>query len=148
MIKTLFVFIVITSSITAEARLDDLFNEHTSIKDPFSLRDPFQEPRLRTEKSRKRKQRIGGVWDNIPTLDNGVTFDQLIIKGVLIGKDRRVMVTVGDKDVVYTLSEGEQLGSSGTEIKAILPGGIILVEKITNIYGEDEYIETVVPISK
>jgi type IV pilus assembly protein PilP len=132
----------------AEAKLDDLFNEHTSLKDPFSLRDPFQEPKLRTEKSRKRKQRIGGVWDNIPTLDGTVTVDQLVIKGVLIGKDRRVMVSVGNGGEVYTLSEGQILGTSGTEIKAILPGGIILVEKITNIYGEDEYIETVVPISK
>ena len=49
---------------------------------------------------------------------------------------------------VYTLREGEQLGIGGPEIKAILAGGIILVEQIVNIYDEPEYIETVIPISQ
>ena len=41
-----------------------------------------------------------------------------------------------------------KIGRDKIEVKAILPGGMILVEKITNIYGDDEYIETVIPISK
>ena len=40
------------------------------------------------------------------------------------------------------------LGSNEAEIKAILPGGLILAEKVVNIYGETEYLETVIPISK
>jgi hypothetical protein len=33
------------------------------------------------------------------------------------------------------------------DVKAILPGGIILVEKIRNVYDQDEYLETVLPVS-
>ncbi len=71
----------------------------------------------------------------------------MTISGVLIGKNRRVIIK-GSEGKTYILSEGEKIGNRGPEIKAILAGGIILVEKITNIYGEPEYIETVVPISK
>ena len=33
------------------------------------------------------------------------------------------------------------------EVKAILPGGVVIVEKIKNIYDQDEYLETILPIS-
>ena len=48
----------------------------------------------------------------------------------------------------YTVKEGDTLGENKAKLRAILPGGIILVEKTTNIYGQEEYLETVVPISK
>lgn len=144
----LLTLIIFSISEESYSRLDDLFDDHTSIKEPFKLRDPFQAPKIRSVKSKKRKQQIKGVWDNIPTIDQNVNIDDVIIKGVLIGKDRRVMISTGKSDTVFTMAEGDYLGRTGPEIKAILPGGIILVEKITNIYGEDEYIETVVPISK
>ena len=41
-----------------------------------------------------------------------------------------------------------KIGEDGAELKAILPGGIIVVEKIVNVYGQEEYLETVIPISK
>lgn len=148
MINKLIIAFLCFTVLSVEAKIDEIFKGHTSIKEPFSLRDPFQVPKLRSEKSRKRKQRISGVWDNIPTLNGEVNIDELVIKGVLIGKSRRVMISIGESKEVFTLSEGDVLGNARTKIEAILPGGIILVEKITNIYGEDEYIETVVPISK
>ena len=46
------------------------------------------------------------------------------------------------------LREGMKIGKSNAELKAILPGGVIFVEKITNVYNEIEYLETVIPISK
>ena len=69
-------------------------------------------------------------------------------KGVLIGKDRRVLINLAKGGEVFTLREGDRFGSRDMKIKAILPGGIILAEKISNIYGESEYIETIIPISK
>ena len=50
--------------------------------------------------------------------------------------------------IVVILREGMKIGADQAELKAILPGGIILVEKITNVYGEEEYLETVIPISR
>jgi hypothetical protein len=41
-----------------------------------------------------------------------------------------------------------KLGANKATLRAILPGGLVLVEKNTNIYGEDEYLETVIPLSK
>ena len=45
------------------------------------------------------------------------------------------------------MREGMKLGLNNAEIKAILPGGIVLVEKIRNVYDEDEYLETILPVS-
>ena len=55
---------------------------------------------------------------------------------------------VDEKGATHTVKEGMTLGPNDAEIKAILPGGIILAEKVVNIYGETEYLETVIPISK
>ena len=58
------------------------------------------------------------------------------------------MVKNGDGGPIIILKEGMKIGEDGAELKAILPGGIILVEKIVNVYGQEEYLETVIPISK
>ena len=48
----------------------------------------------------------------------------------------------------YYIKEGMRIGTNSAEVKAILPGGIVLVEKIRNVYDLDEYLETVIPVSK
>ena len=127
--------------------IEDIFNGQTSIENPFELRDPFQPPKFATQGQRTRKERNSGVWDNQSKLDEPVKIEDIKITGVLIGANRRVILKVGSSPEAYTLKEGETVGPLGPEIKAILPGGIILAEKISNIYGEPEYIETVIPIS-
>ena len=57
------------------------------------------------------------------------------------------MAQVGQSKEIYLLREGMKVGEDKSEIKAILPGGIVVVEKIRNIYEQDEYIETVIPFS-
>lgn len=140
-----FFLIFILLSPVAYPRVEDVFKGQTSLKDPFSLRDPFQPPKFKSSAQRKNKQRARGILDNVPRLESDFKLENFEIVGVLIGERRRVVVKVENK--TYTLKEGEPFGKGGPEIKAILPGGVILVEKITNIYGEDEFIETVVPIS-
>ena len=44
------------------------------------------------------------------------------------------------------LKEGMTLGTQNAVVRAILPGGIVLVEKISNVYGQEEFFETVIPI--
>ena len=141
------ILITLLMSLNVHAgKVKDMFNEQTSIAQPFELRDPFQSPRFKSEKKIKRQERLSGVRDEQPRLQQDVTLDQLNITGVLIGKERRVLIDIGGQ--VYKFKEDETIGPSGPKIKAILPGGLILVEQITNIYGEAEYIETVIPISK
>jgi Tfp pilus assembly protein PilP len=129
----------------------NFFQDKTNIENPFNLRDPFRPPQLKSDaKKTGRGFKITGKgeYSNI----NEVSLDQLNLQtlkvvGVLIGKERRAMVTSGGKSITI-LREGMKIGPEMVELKAILPGGIVLVEKIVNVYGEEEFLETVVPISK
>lgn len=122
--------------------------QKTYIKNPFELRDPFRRP-IKTQ-GKKRKKRFGGfvdgnVFSNLPSID-GVPLEQIRIVGVLLGKQRRAMAKVSGSDEIYMLKEGMLLGVDRAEIKAILPGGLVLAEKIRNVYDQDEYLETIIPI--
>ncbi len=97
----------------------------------------------RTEKSLMRD----GVYTNIGALGM-VDLNKMQIVGVMIGKERRALARIDGKPDIFVLREGMRLGSDNAELKAIHPGGIILVEKLVNVYGEEEYLETVIPISQ
>jgi type IV pilus assembly protein PilP len=146
--KYLIVFILFVLSNPLYSRIDTIFKGQTSIKNPFELRDPFQPPKFKSRSSKRIKERSKGILDNVERYTGEYDLEKIVIVGILIGKERRVLVRIDKDQSTYTLREGEKIGSSGPVIKAILPGGVILVEKITNIYGESEFIETVVPISK
>jgi Tfp pilus assembly protein PilP len=129
----------------------NFFQDKTTIDNPFNLRDPFKAPQTKSDaKKTGRGFKITGKgeYSNI----NEVSLDQLNLQtlkvvGVLIGKERRAMITTGGNKITI-LKEGMKIGPEMVELKAILPGGIVLVEKIVNVYGEEEFLETVVPISK
>lgn len=129
----------------------DLFKNKTKISDPFKLRDPFRSQKEnKTQKEQKITQTGGirdGVFTNLNSIDN-VSLNQIKIIGVIIGKDRRAIARVTGGKSGIILKEGMKIGEDKAELKAILPGGIVLVEKIVNVYGQDEYLETVIPISK
>ncbi len=128
----------------------NIFEGFTSIKKPFELRDPFRPAKIKVERGKDVVGRVSnGVYSNIPVLGD-VELSKLRVVGVIIGKERRAFIKVdGDQDnTTFTIKEGQILGESDAELKAIMPGGLILVEKTTNIYGQEEYLETVVPISK
>ena len=139
--------LVFAFSIFADDR-KNVFKGQTSIQKPFELRDPFQPPRVEEKVRDQTRQNFDGKLSNVEEIPDQFNINTARVSGVLIGKDRRAMVTIGNGGKVYVLKEGDEFGAGGVVIKAILPGGIILVEKITNIYGEDEFIETVIPISR
>lgn len=126
----------------------------TSIKNPLDLRDPFKRTRRRL---RKRKKNYGGYltegkYSNLPSITT-YPLNQIRIVGVLLGKNRRAIAKVAlsqDGQMgpdSYMIKEGMKIGENGAEVKAIVPGGIVLVEKIRNVYDQDEYIETIIPVS-
>ena len=135
--------------------LRKFFTEKTKIENPFNLRDPFKAPI--SSKSDGKRQGRGfrvtgkGQYSNIveAPLDQ-LQLGEIRLVGVLIGKERRALVNIGGKEnkKIIILKEGMKIGPEAAELKAILPGGIVLVEKIVNVYGEEEYLETVIPISK
>ena len=87
-----------------------------------------------------------GVFTNIPSLDR-VDLSKIEIKGVFVGKNRRALAKIDGQKHTFLINEGMKLGNEEAVVKAILPGGIVIVEKITNVYGQEEYLETIIPIS-
>ena len=129
--------------------LSNFFRDKTKIDKPFELRDPFKAPTVKTDKEKKKEGFTvsKGLYTNIEE-KQVKSVEDIKLVGVLIGKERRAMVTSGSGKDIIILKEGMKIGEDGAELKAILPGGIILVEKIVNVYGQEEYLETVIPISK
>jgi type IV pilus assembly protein PilP len=140
----------------AMATQGEVFNffrdNKTFIRDPFTLRDPFKRKKTKTRSDTRKFSMLqqGNTFSNIPTIGTA-SLDEIRIVGVLLGKDRRATAKkiAGDglSKESYILVEGMKLGENQAEIKAILPGGIVLVEKIRNVYDQDEFIETIIPVT-
>lgn len=135
-----------------EANKPKIFEKSkTTISKPLELRDPFKREikRLRSGRKGVRKRMRDGVFSNVTSIDN-VSIDLIRIVGILIGKERRAIAKIAEGELLskesYILREGMSLGENNAEIKAILPGGVVLVEKIRNVYDQDEYLETVLPV--
>lgn len=148
LISSLFIFLV-SMSVLASNSVEKVFKDMSSIKEPFELRDPFLPPKIeRVKKEKVSEKNSSGIYTNIPVLGN-VMIRDVVITGVVIGDQRRAfLIDKKRPNQVFTIKEGMRLGVNRAEIKAIMPGGIILVEKVVNIYGDTEYLETVVPISR
>lgn len=140
-----------------EAREYNLFKSKTFVKNPLDLRDPFKR-KINKKKSSgqtKAQSHLDGIYTNVNTSLENKTLESLRVTGVVLGAERRAIVRVingktesGERDNnIYYLKEGMHVGENGAEVKAILPGGIVLVEKIRNVYDQDEYLETVIPVS-
>lgn len=130
----------------------DFFKGKTTLEDPFSLRDPFakKDDQKQEVVSSKYAETQSGKYTNLPTLEKfkDIEIDKITVTGIVFGTERRAFVTLPDDETHYVLKEGSIIGKSGSELKAILPNGIVLVEKLINVYGEEEYLETVVPITR
>ena len=140
--------------------LDEFFKDKTRIENPLELRDPFKSPQVKGQQRRQggnRFRRGESTYSNVSQENlRDWNIYEIKVVGVMIGKERRAMITKGGANEpasnagakVVVIKEGSSIGPDNAEVKAILPGGIILVEKIINVYGQEEYLETVVPISR
>ena len=129
----------------------DIFSDKTSIEKPTKLRDPFKSPvapkKTESEAIYQKTVLKDGVFTNTPTLES-VTLDTVRVKGVLMGvKTRALIADKGNMNATILAKEGDKINKGKVELKAILPRGVVFVEQITNVYGQFEYLETVVPIS-
>lgn len=138
-----------------EAREYNLFKSKTYVKNPLDLRDPFKRKinKKKSPSQSKAQSHLDGIYTNVNTSLENKPIESLRVTGVVLGAERRAIVKVistadGEQDKnIYYLKEGMHVGENGAEVKAILPGGIVLVEKIRNVYDQDEYLETVIPVS-
>ena len=142
---------------TTDKTLNEFFEKKTKIENPLDLRDPFKSPPVKSSKKDSGAASQGsyirtesGEFSNVTSTKLG-ELDIFTIKvvGVLIGKERRAMVLpTPEATTPVIVKEGSKIGPDNAEVKAILPGGLVLVEKIINVYGQEEYLETVIPISR
>ena len=127
-----------------------LFKSKTYLKNPLDLRDPFKR-RINKKKGQQQKTHESGYYSNQVDRIEDKSIESIRIVGVMIGKERRAMAKILQgktlSSEVYFIKEGMKIGPNGAEVKAILAGGIVLVEKIRNVYDQDEYLETVIPVS-
>ena len=118
-----------------------------NIKNPLELRDPFKRPMLKSKskKASASKYFRDGIYTNQETID-GTPLGKIKIVGVMLGKNRRALAKIEGNEKTFILQEGQTLGLDGAVIKGVLPAGIVLVEKIKNVYDDFEYLETLIPI--
>lgn len=156
----------VAAPMATKTSLDEFFKDKTRIENPLELRDPFKSPQSRGQSRRRsdvRHKRGDGIYSNINQENlRDWNIYEIKVVGVMIGKERRAMIVrTADGPApqgggpapqsngrVVVIKEGSTIGPDNAEVKAILPGGIILVEKIINVYGQEEYLETVIPISR
>ncbi len=130
----------------------NLFRSKTYVKNPLELRDPFKRRINKKKGSNIQRGKVPGVYTNFTENIENKSVESIRIVGILIGNDRRALAKIasdkgGLESEIYYLKEGMRVGTNGAEVKAILPGGVVLVEKIRNVYDQDEYLETVIPVS-
>ena len=138
-------FITFSFAVSAQDDVKTFFKEKTKIANPLDLRDPFRSPIFKSERKATDK-----VTQDPEELLQNISVQDIKVQGVLIGKERRAILKIinNEKLPAVIIKEGYRIGPDRVEVKAILPGGIILVEKMVNVYGQEEFLETVIPISK
>ncbi len=152
--KKLLILIYILLSSQGHAKVYNFFKDTTTgIKDPFEMRDPFKRKifKRQAKKASTAKVLKDGAYSNLPEIGK-TPLNKIRIVGILLGKERRAMAKIdggsgGASKDIYIIKEGMKIGIDDAEVKAILPGGIVVVEKITNVYDQNEYIETIIPVS-
>ncbi|MDH5581075.1 MAG: hypothetical protein OEY33_04150 [Bdellovibrionales bacterium] len=153
MIKVIFIpFLVFYVASALGAQYPFFKDTKTSIKNPFEMRDPFKRKVFKRHAKKVSKSKVlkDGSYSNLPEIGK-TPLNKIRIVGILLGNERRAMAKIdggkgGLKDI-YIIKEGMKIGVDDAEVKAILPGGIVVVEKITNVYDQNEYIETIIPVS-
>ncbi len=153
-ISALILFSSETSVYAEKNSLTPIFKKAgVKIKDAMSLRDPFRRENRKGSgpKSGRGRILVDDKFSNLPVMGK-VTLDSIKIVGVLLGENRRAIARLMDSggkvgNSTIIIKEGMKLGLNDAEVKAIVPGGIVIAEKIRNVYEEDEYIETVIPIT-
>lgn len=137
-------------SVDRVEKLEDFFKDKSELQNPFSIRDPFKAPfsgQLAKEEGKGKAIILGNEFTNVSTI--AVTpLNKIKIVGTIVGENRKAIAQVeGDVKNSFFITEGMKLGTEQAELKAILPAGVVLVERITNVYGQEEYLETIIPIS-
>lgn len=113
-----------------------LEQESFTLENSLSLRDPFRRP-----PSKVAKEFAGGGI--LPELER-YELDKFKLVGVVTGpRKNKAMVTTPDGKM-HIVSETMHIGTRHGVIKRIAPGRVSVEEKVVNLLGQEENIETTI----
>lgn len=131
-----------------------VYAQSLDLKSKRNIRDPFKVKYKKRFGSKKARRERFSSFSNRAS-SNNLRIDAIKVTGIFLGKNARAIVKQlnekgeeiqGSQSVI--IREGMKIGPDQVEVKAILPGGVVLVEKIINVYDEEEYLETILPLSE
>lgn len=105
-----------------------------SLESSLTLRDPFRQPQMKiaTEVNE------GG---KVPELER-FQVDQFRLMGIITGPKKHKAMLAGPDGKIFIVSESMRLGSRRGLVKKISSGGVLIEEKVVNILGQEERVET------
>ncbi len=149
--KYLIFLLLLSFSISSQ----DDFEEILDFDESVDMRDPFESPDfdgLEEESSSKKTSKVKKKLSKKNRKSEGLKLNlsKIEVKAIILASNnKRALVKNGKRGrELVTMTEGMKLAGRDITLKQILKKGLIFVEEITNVYGQKEYIETVIPISR
>lgn len=105
-----------------------------SLESSLTLRDPFRQPQMKVAT----EVNEGG---KIPELER-FQVEQFRLMGIITGPKKHKAMLAGPDGKIFIVSESMRLGSRRGLVKKISAGGVLIEEKIVNILGQEERVET------
>ncbi|MEW6056508.1 MAG: pilus assembly protein PilP [Bdellovibrionota bacterium] len=124
------------ASSNPEAKTDDTF----SLESSMTLRDPFRRPIPKLADGADEGGRV-------PELQR-YELDKFSLIGIITGlKKNKALVTTPDGRM-HIVSENAVMGTRSGAVKRISAGFISVEEKVVNILGQEEKIETIIKLKE
>lgn len=107
-----------------------------TVQDLIKLRDPFKRPVLKLEAGESKSEL------------ESFSIDKFSLAGVLTGPRKTRAVVVGPDGKTYVVGESTRIGLRKGVITQIRADRVVVVEKITNVFGEVERVESEIRLRK
>lgn len=104
------------------------------LQDFLNLRDPFR-------KFKPKKSPLADEWA-LPELERFAS-DSYRLIGVITGTKKNKALITGPSGKMHIVTENTRIGQRKGYIKRINPSNIVIEEKVINLLGQEEKIETV-----
>lgn len=111
------------------------FLSDINLEKSLNLRDPFRRPKMGAA--------VGSEGGVVPDLERfGV--DQFRLVGVITGMKRSKALITDPDGKIFIVSDGTRIGTRKGTVKRIAPGKVSVEERVVNILGQEEKVESVI----
>jgi Tfp pilus assembly protein PilP len=114
-------------------------DEAFTLENSLNLRDPFRKP--------PSKAAFGAEGGNIPPLER-YELDRYKLVGVITGPRKNKALITDPDGKMHVVSEAMFIGTRHGKITHIRPGQILVEEKVVNLLGQEEKVESALEFAK